>query len=259
MKGKLRFLGTGGSLGVPIVGCSCTTCQSESAYNWRLRPSILISRDGKQFLVDAGPDFRQQALRYNIQNLDGILFTHAHYDHTAGVDDLRAIYYKRQAPLPALASVSTASEIKSRFDYIFQTGHAYEKFVPRVDFQLLAGETGDVDFQGLPVHYVTYEQGKMPVNGFCIGSMGYITDICRFSPTIFDQLKGIKTLIISALRFTPSPLHLSIDEAIDFSLQVGAEQVWLTHISHDLDHEKTNAYLPSNIRVAYDGLEIDFD
>lgn len=258
MKGRLLFLGTGASLGIPVIGCPCEVCQSTSHFNKRLRPSALISVHQKQFLIDPGPDFRQQALKYHIDALDGIIITHAHHDHTAGFDDLRALYYRHKKPLPILLSDATARDIKARFYYLFQTGNPYEKFAPRIDFQFLPDLEGDTVFEGVPIHYLTYEQGEMPVNGFRFGNLAYLSDIRVYSPTIFNHLVGVKTLIISALRHEPSPLHLSVKEAVEFAAQTGAEQVWLTHISHDLDHAKTNAVLPPHVKLAYDGLELDF-
>jgi phosphoribosyl 1,2-cyclic phosphate phosphodiesterase len=258
MRGRLLFLGTGGSLGIPMVGCDCPVCSSNSPLNKRWRPSVLVKIDGKQFLIDAGPDFRSQALHYHIKTLDGVLLTHAHHDHTAGIDDLRVFYYKMRRPLPVLLSNETAEDIKMRYYYIFQSGHPYEKFTARLDLQILPASEGDTIFEGVPITYVTYEQGGMAVNGFRFGNLAYLSDIRNFPSTIFKHLIGIKILVISALRHDPSPLHFSVDEAIDFAREVGAEMVWLTHISHELDHDQTNNYLLSHIRVAYDGLEIDF-
>lgn len=259
MNGKLIFLGTGGSAGVPIVGCSCEVCCSTESVNKRLRSSVLIFWKDRQFLIDAGPDFREQALRAGITKLDGLLLTHAHNDHTAGLDDLRPISYRRKTPLPVLLSDATAEDIRRRYDYLFESGT--KDYICRFNFHLLEGgrEAGLTVFEELPIQYVTYIQGGMLVNGYRIGNLAYLSDIKHFSPSIFDELKGVKYLIISALRYSSSPLHLSVDEAIDFANQLKAEKVWLTHLSHDLDHEKTNASLPPHIRLAYDGLEIDFD
>lgn len=129
----------------------------------------------------------------------------------------------------------------------------------RFDLQFLPQREGKVQFLGLPISYVTYEQAGMKVNGYRIGNIAYLTDIRQFEPSIFEQLNGVKTLIISALRYTPSHLHFSVDEAINFAKEIQAEKVWLTHISHELDHHQTNAYLPSHVRMAYDGLELEIE
>jgi phosphoribosyl 1,2-cyclic phosphate phosphodiesterase len=251
---ELLFLGTGSSLGVPLVGCACQTCTSSSLLNKRMRPSALITVGGKQFLIDAGPDFRFQALTHNIHQLDGVLLTHAHQDHVAGLDDLRPLLFKRKEPLPILLSIKTAKDIQNRFHYFFK------KEKPPFDFHLLPeASEGAVVFQGLPLYYLTYEQANMEVNGFRIGNFAYISDIRVYQESIFSQLRGVETLIISALRLTSSRLHFSVDEAVEFASKLGVKKAWLTHISHDLEHEKINAYLPSFVQLAYDGLSLQFN
>lgn len=257
MKGKLLFLGTGGSVGVPIIGCPCEVCHSNDPANKRLRPSALLRIGQRQFLIDAGPDFRTQALRAGITKLDGLLLTHAHHDHTAGIDDLRPIYYRRQTPFPVLLSSATAQEIRRRYSYLFESDD--KDFISRLHLQLLDGQEGSTLFEDLPIQYVTYMQGGMWVNGYRIGNLAYLSDIRHFSPSIFENLKGVQYLIISALRYTPSPLHFSVDEAIDFANQLKAEKAWLTHVSHELEHQHTNAYLPPHMCLAYDGLELEFE
>lgn len=254
MKGKLLFLGTGGSVGVPVIGCSCAVCQSKDEKNQRLRPSVLLRLMNRQFLVDVGPDFRQQALRYGIHHLDGVYLTHAHHDHAAGIDDLRPICFERKSPLPILLSHETAHEVTQRYAYLFQPQDQGES---RFVLHMLPDESGEIQFEGFSVGYVSYQQGKMGVNGYRWGDLAYLSDIRQYDPSIFTHLQGVKDLVISALRFTPSPLHFSIDEAIDFSKAIKAERVWLTHLSHELEHHQANAYLPANMRVAYDGLELD--
>lgn len=256
MKGTLTFLGTGGSVGVPMIGCSCEVCHSPDPLNQRLRPSALLRVGSRQFLIDVGPDFRMQALRASISTIDGLLLTHAHHDHTAGLDDLRPIYYHRQTPFPILLSKETAQEVLLRFSYLFH-GEG-PNFVSRFELKILPDQEGEILFENLPIQYMTYMQGKMSVNGYRIGDLAYVSDIKNFSPSIFERLKGVKQLVISALRYTASPMHLSVDEAIDFAKRLKVERAWLTHISHDLEHHKTNSYLPEFMSLAYDGLEIDF-
>lgn len=256
IKNRLLFLGTGSSAGVPVIGCQCRVCLSTCSFNKRLRPSVKIEYGGKRFLVDVGPDFRQQALLHQISNMDGVLLTHAHYDHVAGIDDLRPFYFRRKTPLPILLSAETASEVKSHYHYLFHSKQNQAE--PRMDLKILPSRAGQIDFIETSIRYVTYEQAGMKVNGYCIGDLAYLSDIRHFSESIFDELKGVRYLIISALRYTHSDLHFSVDEAIEFATKFKAEKVWLTHLSHDLDHEQTNAYLPTNIRLAYDGLEIEF-
>lgn len=257
MKNTLTFLGTGGSSGVPLVGCSCAVCTSNNPANKRFRPSALLQVDNKKFLIDAGPDFRMQALERGITKLDGVLFTHAHHDHTAGIDDLKPICFKRDTPLPILLSPQTANEIQMRFSYIFTPINPAENTLPRFHIQLLTEDSGEVIFENTKFHYMTYSQPGMSVNGYRFGNMAYLSDIRHYPPSIFTSLKGVEILIVGALRYTHSPFHFTIDEAIDFASQVDPSQVWFTHLSHELEHDQTNANLPSHIRLAYDGLEIE--
>ncbi len=259
LTGKLLFLGTGGSMGIPVIGCECAVCRSNSDFDKRLRPSALVTIGEKRFLIDTGPDLRQQALRYHLKVCDGILLTHAHNDHVAGMDELRLFYlYGGQKPLPLLLSPETYKDVSARFGYMFGLDPRVQGLMPAFDAHLLKEERGTTEFVGIKIGYCSYFQVGMKVNGFRFGDMAYISDIRNYPETIFEDLQGVRTLILTALRFTPSNIHLSVDEAVAFAERVGAEHTWLTHIAHDLDHKKTNAYLPSHIRLAYDGLEIVF-
>lgn len=256
-QGHFRFLGTSGSMGIPVIGCHCAVCQSESPCNQRTRTSGLISIGNKKLLIDCGPDFRMQALRYHIESLDGLLLTHTHHDHIAGVDELRVYYMVHKVPMPCLLSEESSIDLKTRYNYIFDEPMK-NKMTTRMSFQVLKGHRGITDFLGVKIQYVTYEQGGMLVNGYRLGNFAYISDIKNYPETLFDDLKGVEILVVSALRETSSPMHFRIDEAVQFSKRVGASQTWLTHIAHELDHETTNARLPPNIRMAYDGLELSF-
>lgn len=256
MKGHFLFLGTGASMGIPVIGCHCAVCKSESPCNQRTRPSGLLTINSKKILIDCGPDFRMQALKHHIEHLDGLILTHSHHDHIAGIDDLRVYNMRKKELLPCLLSKETERNLKHRYHYFFED--ASDKLIARMHLQVLPEERGEVEFLDIPIRYVTYEQAGMAVNGFRFGDFAYISDIRKYPKTIFDDLKGVKILVVSALRLEPSPMHFSIDEAIAFVSQVGAEEAWLTHIAHDLDHEATNARLPPKIRMAYDGLELTF-
>ncbi len=257
----LLFLGSGGSMGIPVIGCKCDVCTSNNPRNNRMRPSVLLTVDTKKILIDCGPDFRFQALRFGVSSLDGVILTHGHNDHTAGIDDLRIYHMRSGKPLACLLSAETLVEVKHRFPYIFTPDVSYDKLklLAKFDMHILPDERGVIEFIGLNVRYFSYEQARMKVSGFRFGDLAYVTDLKNYPESIFDDLKGIKTLIISALRYTPSPLHLSVDEAVEFIQRTSASTAWLTHLAHDLEHEKTNAYLPENIRLAYDGLQLTFD
>ncbi len=246
-----------------MIGCSCAVCRSLLPHNQRFRTSALVTLNGKKILIDAGPDFRSQALHFHINRLDGVIFTHSHNDHIAGVDDLRVYYAIEEKALPCLLSLSTLEDLQTRYPYIFSLLEKSKrenpkKLLPQFDLRLLQSSSGEVDFLGSRIQYLTYEQTGMLVNGYRFGKLAYITDIRHYSKEIFSELEGVEFLILSGLRFTSSTMHFTVDEAIAFAEQVKAKQTWLTHISHELDHEKTNAYLPESIRMAYDGLEIFF-
>lgn len=259
-QGKFLFLGTGGSMGIPVIGCHCPVCRSKSSFNKRLRPSGLTSIGHKKLLIDCGPDFRAQALRHNIDDIDLLLLTHAHHDHIGGIDELRAFYLRSKKTIPCILSKHTKRDLVSRYPYIFEASNGDSKLISKIALNLLPDEPfGRIDFQNIPIEYVTFEQTGMLVNGFRFGNFAYLSDIRLYSEEIFKHLVGVETLVLSALRHDPSPCHFSIKEAIAFSERVGASHTWLTHIAHDLDHDITNARLPLNVRMAYDGLELDFN
>jgi phosphoribosyl 1,2-cyclic phosphate phosphodiesterase len=257
--GHFLFLGTGSSMGIPVIGCHCPICRSESPCNQRLRPSGLLTINKKQILVDCGPDFRLQALKYHIERLDGLMLTHAHHDHIAGIDELRVLYMRTKTPLPCLLSQFTAHDLRLRYAYIFIDPTETMKLTSRINLQILDGDRGETSFLSIPIRYFSYSQGGMPVNGYRIGNFAYVSDIRNYPETIFEDLAGVEHLILSALRYDLSAFHFGIDEAIAFSKRAGVSHTWLTHIAHELEHETTNSYLPPNVRMAYDGLELNFE
>lgn len=259
MKGTLHFLGSGGSLGVPMMGCSCEVCTSKDPKNNRLRPSVLINVAGKKLLVDCGPDVRQQFLRVGLDAIDGIILTHAHYDHIEGIDEMRALSIKTGSPTPMLMSTETEADLKKRFGYIFEYQRSNTVITTQMAIELFPSRRGSIEFCGIPISYFTYEQAGMFAQGLRFGSIAYVSDIKKYPESIFEDLKGVETLIVSALRFTDSMMHFTVDEALAFSKRVGAKKTWFTHICHDLEHEKTNRYLPENVRMAYDGLQLEFE
>jgi phosphoribosyl 1,2-cyclic phosphate phosphodiesterase len=249
MKNAIHLLGTGSSLGVPVVACSCPVCHSTSTKNHRLRCSALLKIDGKQILIDPGPDVRQQFLRAEIKHLDGVILTHLHHDHSAGADDLRVFAFMTRKKLPFLLSESSCEELKQRFHYLT------DKF----DFISLTEERGEVAFQEIPIRYFTYKQMGVGVLGLRIRSLAYVTDIKEYDNQIIEELQGLDILILSALRKSPSaPGHLSIEDAIDFTLKLEAKKTYLIHLAHEVDHDTVNQELPENVELGYDGLEIPF-
>lgn len=258
MQGVVTFLGTGASMGVPVIGCTCSVCSSNSRYNKRLRPSICIEIDGKIILVDVGPDFRQQALLANLTTVDGLIVTHTHFDHTAGLDELRIYSLRENKSIPCLVSKESYEELRVRYHYLFKEKSPFANWTVDLDFNLFTHDRGVVYFLEIPITYFSYKQGNMPVNGFRIGNFAYVTDIKEYPDTIFEDLKGVKTLIVSALRESESYVHFNLADAVNFSKKVGAEKTFLTHLAHELDYEEANAKLPLNVRLGYDGLKLDF-
>lgn len=246
-------------MGIPVIGCSCPVCKSENPHNMRMRASIFCQIAGQAILVDCGPDFRQQALRHGIENVDGLIFTHAHNDHTAGIDELRVVCMRSGRPIPCLLSSDTAEDLKIRFNYLFEEREPYAGLVARFGMQEFERDRGEVVFQGIRIQYFSYHQLGMRVDGLRFGDLAYVSDIKDFPETIFEDLKGVKTLILSALRFQRTKMHFSVDDAIDFAKKVGAEKTWLMHVSHELEHDAGNAYLPEGIEIAYDGLQLEFE
>jgi phosphoribosyl 1,2-cyclic phosphate phosphodiesterase len=259
MRGKFLFLGTGGSLGVPVIGCDCAVCHSTSPFNKRLRPSGLIQVGGKTFLLDVGPDFRLQALKYQLNHLDGVLLTHTHFDHVGGFDELRVYSFKNQRRLPCLLSKESLKELQLRCHYLMHPTEEGKIVSSKFDFSLLPEDFGRVEFEGISFEYVTYFQAGMKVTGFRFGDFAYISDIRDYTDEVITRLKGVKTLVLSALRYNASEVHFNIPEAIAFAREVGASHTWLTHITHEIEYDEINAALPGDIRLSYDGLEIPFN
>jgi phosphoribosyl 1,2-cyclic phosphate phosphodiesterase len=256
MEGSFLFLGTGASSGIPIIGCDCQVCGSGSPHNKRTRSAGLIQIAGKNYLIDAGPDFRMQALKCGLKRLAGVMLTHAHSDHIAGMDDLRAFYFLNKQRLPCVLSQETFNEVKNRYHYMLGPRVEGKSLSAQIDFQILPDDFGTFELADTPFTYFSYYQTDIKVTGFRIGNFAYVSDIREYTDRIFDSLSGIDILVLSALRQSPSKMHFSLDEAIAFSQRTSAKKTYLTHIAHDLEHDATNALLPPNVRMGYDGLEI---
>jgi phosphoribosyl 1,2-cyclic phosphate phosphodiesterase len=253
---KITFLGTGTSQGVPVIACDCEVCLSADTRDKRLRTSILIEGEGKVIVIDSGPDFRQQMLRANVQHLDAIVFTHAHKDHIAGMDDIRAFNYKQKGPVDVYADLRVQEGLEREFYYIFED-FKYPG-IPQLNIHTIALEPfniGSIKFTPIEVmHYM------LPVLGFRIKDFTYITDAKTVSAQEKEKIKGSKILVINALQKQSHISHFTLDEAIAFAEEIGAEKTYFTHISHRLGkHAVVSDILPPHIELAYDGLELTLD
>jgi phosphoribosyl 1,2-cyclic phosphate phosphodiesterase len=218
---------------------------------------MLIKIKNKTLLLDATPDFRAQALKYHITHIDALLLTHAHYDHIGGLDDLRTFSMQTGKPIDCFLSEETFKEVKNRFSYLFKEREKDETLSAKFKFTVLEGDEGEKNFQGIKIKYFSYFQKKVKVLGYRIGKLAYISDIKEYNETIFENLKDLDMLVLSALRENVSPVQFNLKEAISFAEKVKAKKTYFTHIAHEIDHEKVLEILPENIFLAYDGLEFE--
>jgi phosphoribosyl 1,2-cyclic phosphate phosphodiesterase len=251
---KVYFLGTGTSQGIPIIGVDHPVCKSTDAKDKRLRVSIWISWDDHSYVIDCGPDFRQQMLSCNCQKLDAILFTHEHADHTAGLDDIRP-YNFRQGEMPIYAHERVIGNLKKRFDYVFETVNKYPGAPSVKTIEVVNDKPFAVgDKMAIPVNVM---HGDLQVFGYRIDDFAYLTDVKTIEEVEIKKLKNLKVLVINALRVEPHDTHFNLQEALDFITLVQPEKAYLTHISHVLGfHEEVQKTLPKNVFLAYDNLEI---
>src|SRR4030095_11151217 len=254
---RVRFLGTGTSHGVPMIGCDCSVCRSSDARDSRLRPSIAIEcDDGMSVLVDTTPDLRAQALRHNLRRVDTVLFTHAHADHLMGLDEVRRYNILTRAPMPIFGDSVTLRELRRTFAYVFEPGAPVGGGVPDLRLFTIAGAfcLWRQGVQPVPVRH-----GRWNILGFRLGPFAYLTDCNGIPESSMALLSGVEYLVLDALRRRPHPTHFTLDEAIAVAKQIGAGQTWFTHIAHDLGHAETCASLPAGMTLAHDGLVVEIN
>jgi len=258
---KLTFLGTGTSFGVPQIGCHCAVCRSTDPRDRRSRVGAVVETErGTRLLIDTPPELRLQLVTNGIDRVDAVLFTHDHADHTHGVDDIRAITVRRDAPLPMYGPPQTLENLAKRFPYIFDDNirPAAGTSKPEGHARPLAGDEtvtiGDIEVTAVPVPH-----GAMTVYGYRIGPLAYVTDAKTIPPGALAHLKGAQVLVINALFRTEHPTHLSIPEAVRVAREIGADRTYLTHLTHDNFHADLEAELPRGIAPAFDGLTIRID
>jgi phosphoribosyl 1,2-cyclic phosphate phosphodiesterase len=250
---KITFLGTGTSQGVPLIACECVVCKSVNEKDKRLRSSILIEHEGSVFVIDAGPDFRQQLLRANVKQLNAVIFTHEHKDHIAGLDDVRAFNYLHKKPVDIWATQQVQQAIKREFAYAFS--EIKYPGIPELMLHEITDELFTINnthFQ--PVNVLHY---RLPVKAFRINNFAYVTDANHITADEKLKLKNLDVLVLNALRKEKHISHFTFDEAIEMANELGAKKTYFTHISHQLGlHDDVSKELPSTIELAHDGLEI---
>jgi len=251
---QITFLGTGTSGGVPMIGCDCGVCSSENEKDKRLRSSILVQSKKTTLVVDTTPDFRTQMLRENVKKLDAVLFTHPHKDHIAGLDDIRAYNFFQQKPMEVYANALTEEALRREYYYIFSE----KKYpgIPSINLHTITNKpftVGDIPASPVFVHHL-----KMPVLGFRFGNFTYITDANRIDEEEKEKIKGSEVLVVNALRKKEHISHFNLEEAIELVEELKTPTAYFTHISHQLGlHDEISKELPSNIHLAYDGLQIN--
>jgi phosphoribosyl 1,2-cyclic phosphate phosphodiesterase len=249
-------------MGVPTLGCGCAVCASAydpASPNRRTRPSVLVSYNGHNVLIDTGQDFHSQAVREHINSVDAVLYTHGHADHVLGMDDLRPLSFRNAGGLPLYADDATADVIERIFEYTFRKVDRYPTSA-RVDLRRIPTTSGyEIEVFGATFVRVPVTHGRNTIAGFRFGGAAYLTDMSDIPAGSLPLLRDLDILVLDALRREPHPSHSHLARSIELVEMIGPRRAFFTHISHDLDHETTNAGLPAHIRLAHDGLKLDFD
>jgi phosphoribosyl 1,2-cyclic phosphate phosphodiesterase len=259
MQATLTFLGTGTSMGVPTLGCDCAVCTSNDPRNRRTRPSVRLAYNDHVVLIDTGPDFHAQALREDVRHVDAVLYTHGHADHVMGFDDLRPLSFRLKSELPVYADDETANNIERIFEYTFRKEDRYPTSA-RVRIHRIDPTPGvGVDLFGACFRRIPVTHGPQEITGYRFGSAAYLTDMSDIPEVSLPLLQNLDVLILDALRHDPHPSHSHLEKSVALVYQIKPRLAFFTHMSHDLDHAATEAMLPPHIRLAYDGLQIEFE
>ena len=273
----VTLLGTGTSTGVPILSCDCAVCASPDPRDRRTRTSCLVRVGDLRIVIDTGPDFHRQALREQIDRIDAVCYTHHHFDHVAGIDDLRPFLFENADPIPCYGSEATCRHLSDRHPYIF--GERPYPSAPRlelrpIDDRFAVGDryetghdnghaSGPGDGEGhepepveVDVVPIPLLHGDLPVLGYRIGPFAYLTDASRIPPASYDRLQGVRVLVLDALRERPHPSHFSFEEAVEVAERIGAEHTYFVHLTHAMRHAALDEHLPEGIHPGHDGLEV---
>ncbi len=250
---EITFLGTGTSNGIPVIGCDCATCLSSDPRDKRTRTSAVVRTRGRSILIDTATELRSQAMANNVRQVDAVLITHAHADHTGGFDDLRRFNELHQAHLPVFANAEAASTLRERFAYAFVDAFPFYGGKPDLILQEVTAPfaIGDIDVVPIPVFH-----GRLPILGYRIADLAYVTDAKEIPASSRELLTGLHTLVLNGLRERSHPTHLSIPEAVDIVRELRPQQAFLVHLSHEVSHVGAEQMLPAGVSIAWDGLTV---
>ncbi|MCG8346498.1 MAG: MBL fold metallo-hydrolase [Chloroflexales bacterium] len=250
----LTFLGTGTSMGVPVIGCNCQVCTSPDRRNQRTRTSALLHIAGQHILIDAGPDFRSQALAAQVRQIDAVLLTHSHFDHIAGLDDLRPLCFGKRV-LPIYGSSATLNDVRERFAYAFNSS-SVGSTRPLIELLPVSAPFSIGPTQIIPFDIM---HGAWTITGYRVGRLGYVTDASSIPAQSRELLRDLDVLALNALRFEPHPTHFSLDQALAVIAELRPRRALLVHMTHGIDHATVSAQLPAGVELAYDGLQVEIE
>ena len=255
---RLTVLGTGTSFGVPQIGCTCRVCTSDDPRDRRTRTAAVLEHDGRRILIDTPPELRLQLVRAGIGQIDALLYTHDHADHTHGIDDLRALLGRQGRTLPVYGPADALARMRVKFGYVFDPGLTPIPGSARPSVTVEALEPGRAaTIAGVEVLPIAFEHGPSVVFGYRFGTLAYVTDVKRVPPEAVASLRGLDGLVLSALFYRSHPTHLSIPEAVAAAEAIGAAHTWLTHLTHETSHAELERDLPASVRPAWDGLVVE--